>query len=229
MSRDAKFQPKSLKEGRWEVDSVGPETIQSRVGFWLEFMAVMLKALDRLPGHVRELLLREYGLAEIPSRGDTSTLPAAARHRALARARGKLLIALEELSTQEDLPNTAERFLDLLRRRDAYRALADLVAIPDPEPADEIGALYDELAVLTSDANAESDSGLQQRIDAAWSRLRELQEVEAERFQEEFEERLSMPIDAGAQILARARELRRELEDLTSPDSPGKGTDTSSS
>ncbi len=88
-----------------------------------------------------------------------------------------------------------------------------------PEPVDEMDALYDKSAVLTADENAESDVGLQERIDATWSRLRELQEKEAQRFQEEFEASLSMPLDAGARILAKARALRKEREDLTSPGS----------
>jgi hypothetical protein len=82
-----------------------------------------------------------------------------------------------------------------------------------PETMAEMDVLYNELAVLTADANAASDRELKERIDARWSRLRELQEKEAQRAQEEFEASLSMPLDAGAKILAKARALRKELDD----------------
>jgi hypothetical protein len=59
-------------------------------------------------------------------------------------------------------------------------------------------------------------------VEAAFARLLELQAAEADRFRERFEASLEMPIDAGEQILARARRLREELEDLAARDTaPG--------
>ncbi len=55
----------------------------------------------------------------------------------------------------------------------------------------------------------------------------ELSMDEAQRFQEEFEATLSMPLDAGARILAKARALRKELDDLTSSNPPFEDTVTS--
>ncbi len=44
-------------------------------------------------------------------------------------------------------------------------------------------------------------------------RLRELQQREADRFRQQFESSLTMPIDAGAKILERSRALKEQLED----------------
>ncbi len=81
---------------------------------------------------------------------------------------------------------------------------------------DEIGRLYDEIARLSE--AAASKPAIQEQLRAAWHRLRELQSQEAVAFRRTFEASLAMPVDAGRQILAEARALRRQLEDLTSAD-----------
>ncbi len=191
------------------------------MGIWLEVVRFFLKALDRIPDRERDLLVNEYLLDQIPYRSDTSLRfdSEAARSQALARANAGLARAVAELGSVPDLADDEKSVLSLVQGWDVKRALASVAAAvekKDPlEPVDEMDALYDELAVLTADENAESDVGLQERIDATWSRLRELQEKEAQRFQEEFEASLSMPLDAGARILAKARALRKEIEDLS--------------
>jgi hypothetical protein len=80
---------------------------------------------------------------------------------------------------------------------------------------DEIERLYDEIVSLIRDRSAEAASPALER---AYARLIELQTAEAEQFRQRFEQSLEMPIDAGERILARARELREELEDLATSD-----------
>ena len=81
---------------------------------------------------------------------------------------------------------------------------------------DEIGRLYDEIARLSE--MAASKPAVREQLRAAWRRLRELQTQEALAFRRAFEASLAMPLDAGKQILAEAKALRRQLEDLTSAD-----------
>ncbi len=96
------------------------------------------------------------------------------------------------------------------------------------EPLDldaEIDRLYDEIIALTRQGPATSGSARDEEIERAYARLQELQAVEAKRFREWFEASLEMPIDAGESILARARALREELENLTSSDPAAPSTD----
>ncbi len=81
---------------------------------------------------------------------------------------------------------------------------------------DEIGRLYDEIARLSETAT--SEPAAQEQVRAAWRRLRELQSQEARAFSRAFEASRAAPVDAGNQILAEARALRRQLENLTSAD-----------
>lgn len=94
-------------------------------------------------------------------------------------------------------------------------SLKPQVAAP-PMIEEEIERLYDKIIALSK--NAEPGSALDTEIDRAYARLLELQTAEAQKFREHFEASLDMPINAGAQILARARALREELEDLTASD-----------
>jgi hypothetical protein len=70
---------------------------------------------------------------------------------------------------------------------------------------DEIGRLYDEIARLSE--TAASEPSVQKQLRAAWSRLRELQSQEAHVFRRAFEASLTMPLDAGRQILTEAKAL----------------------
>lgn len=65
-----------------------------------------------------------------------------------------------------------------------------------------------------------------EEIERAYARLQELQAAEAMSFRERFEASLEMPIDAGQQILDRARRLREELEDLAASDAAAGDSDT---
>jgi hypothetical protein len=79
---------------------------------------------------------------------------------------------------------------------------------------EQIDVLYDEIIALTETGQAGEEKHREQEIERAYARLRELQEAEAREFRERFEASLEVPIDAGDQILGRARALRKELEDL---------------
>lgn len=57
----------------------------------------------------------------------------------------------------------------------------------------------------------------------------ELQKVEAKIFRQQFEASLKIPLDAGDDILNRARALRDELEDLAAADSASTDPDEKSS
>ena len=85
-------------------------------------------------------------------------------------------------------------------------------------PVDEIGRLYDRIAALASGES--SDPKLASDVEPLWTRLRQLQVEEADRFEEAFEASLNMPIDAGARILEEVRALREELENSTASYSP---------
>jgi LmbE family N-acetylglucosaminyl deacetylase len=90
-----------------------------------------------------------------------------------------------------------------------------------PELGDEIGKCYDEVAALAATQASRTQapaSGLEERMAAAWEKLRALQREEARRFRRAFEASLAMPLDAGAQIVERAQALRSEIEDLASED-----------
>jgi len=92
---------------------------------------------------------------------------------------------------------------------------------PDAPPIeDQIESLYDEIIALTRESSPRTDE-----IEQAYARLQELQLAEARQYRERFEASLNMPIDAGEQILARARALRKELEDLASSDSAAQDAD----
>ncbi len=81
----------------------------------------------------------------------------------------------------------------------------------------EIERLYDRIILLGDDSELEP-AARDEEIKHAYARLLELQAAEAESFREHFEASLEMPIDAGEQILARARRLREELESLAAGD-----------
>jgi RNA polymerase sigma factor (sigma-70 family) len=83
---------------------------------------------------------------------------------------------------------------------------------------EQIDDLYDKLIALAQQQPTEDGALPDEEVERCYDRLLELQTVEAERFREQFEASLAMPIDAGAQVLARIRALKEELEDLASSD-----------
>jgi hypothetical protein len=89
---------------------------------------------------------------------------------------------------------------------------------------DEIERLYDEILALVHEQTADGQPR-DEEIERAYARLRELQAAEAREFRARFEASLAMPIDAGKQILERARALRAELEDLASADPAAREAD----
>ena len=90
---------------------------------------------------------------------------------------------------------------------------------------EQIEHLYDKLIALAQQQPAEDGSLPDEEVERCYNRLLELQTAEAERFREQFEASLAMPIDAGAQVLGRIRALREELEDLASSDAATQETD----
>jgi len=97
---------------------------------------------------------------------------------------------------------------------------AESVAIED-----QIESLYDRIIVLSREEP--KDESTRNEIERAYARLLELQAAEAKQFRERFEASLDMPIDAGEQILARARALRAKLEGLASSDTAAHEADAS--
>ncbi len=91
------------------------------------------------------------------------------------------------------------------------------------EIENQIEGLYDEIIALTE--HPASRPNRNEEIESAYARLRVLQQAEAEQFRKRFEAGLKMPIDAGEKILARARTLRKELEDLASSDAAAEAPD----
>lgn len=79
---------------------------------------------------------------------------------------------------------------------------------------EQIEHLYDKLIVLAQQQPVEDGAPPDEEIERYYARLLELQAAAAERFREQFEASLAMPIDAGAQVLTRIRTLKEELEDL---------------
>ncbi len=87
---------------------------------------------------------------------------------------------------------------------------------------DEIERLCEEITVLTREQAEIGATSGEDEIERAFARLLELQTAEADMFSHQFEANLNMPIDAGEQILARARALRESNKstrlDLWSPE-----------
>jgi serine/threonine protein kinase len=126
----------------------------------------------------------------------------------------------------EKRPGDADRVareLDRMVERTASQTAAGAPAVADLEA--QIEQLYDRIIHLSEDS-AMDPSMRDQEVEGAFARLLELQAAEAERFRERFEASLEMPIDAGEQILARARRLREELEDITARDTAPGSSDT---
>jgi protein kinase-like protein/putative zinc finger protein len=88
----------------------------------------------------------------------------------------------------------------------------------------QIESLYDKLIDLAQQQPADHGA-LEKEIERHYDRLLELQAAEAERFREQFEAGLTMPIDAGAEILDRIRALKEELEDLAPADTAAQEAD----
>jgi hypothetical protein len=89
----------------------------------------------------------------------------------------------------------------------------------------KIEHLYDRLIALAQQQPAEDGTLPDEEIERCYDKLLELQTAEAERFREQFEASLAMPIDAGAKVLARIRGLKDELEDLASSDPAAPAAD----
>ncbi|MCP4663028.1 MAG: hypothetical protein GY856_47155 [bacterium] len=125
----------------------------------------------------------------------------------------------DHLEWMGSVPQEARKYEPLKVRVTIVSAVeAEAPSLPS-DPEDEIGRLYDEIAALAARCNGSgTDAELEASLEAAWTRLRELQAKEAERFRHDFEASLAMPLDAGARILDEARALRRELEDPSSTD-----------
>ncbi len=101
-----------------------------------------------------------------------------------------------------------------------------LIPLYEKTQGDEISQLYAEVARIAV-AGADSDSvedgvALQAQLQNHWSRLRQLQEAEAEELYRLFEASLEMPIDAGAQLLHQVRSLKIALEDSAASDAPSR-------
>ncbi len=126
----------------------------------------------------------------------------------------------------EERPPDAEsvaRELERMIEAPPPRTAAGIPTASDIEA--EIERLYDRIILLSEESEMESATK-DEEIERAYARLLELQSAEAERFRERFEASLEMPIDAGEQILARARRLREELESLAAGDAASEGSDT---
>lgn len=93
------------------------------------------------------------------------------------------------------------------------------------QPEAQIERLYTEIIALSQEEDREGSRTRSKEIEQAYERLRELQGAAAASFLEQFEASLHMPVDAGDRILADARRLRRELEDLASSDSAAPNAD----
>ena len=102
-------------------------------------------------------------------------------------------------STAEQVSQSAERSHAPLKRAD------DLDA--------EVRLLYEEIDRLHRQQRDANTDDLEATIAQKMERLRQLQNREAQRFRDQFESRLEMPIDAGRRILEQARKLRRRFED----------------
>ena len=118
----------------------------------------------------------------------------------------------------EERPGDAESVAQALERMIGAPPSQTRAGAPTASEIDaEIEGLYDRI-ILLSEESAVEPATSDEELDRAFARLVELQAAEAERFRERFEASLEMPIDAGEQILARARKLREELESLATGD-----------
>ncbi|MCG8459782.1 MAG: hypothetical protein MI919_26165, partial [Holophagales bacterium] len=81
----------------------------------------------------------------------------------------------------------------------------------------EIEGLYRQIDALLARRREGGSEAIDPEIDPLLARLRALQKAEADRFRAAFDERLSMPIEAGREILDRAAALRQKLEGLAAP------------
>ena len=135
--------------------------------------------------------------AEIPTALDTLLQRLMSKERD-QRPRSAAVVATVLSSIQNDAPNP----------------LAALDEEGDKLEA-EIETLYRHIDALTAKQRADDSAQVAAELSDALARLRDLQQAEATQFREEFEARLTMPIDAGDQILRRAKKLREKLEDLT--------------
>jgi hypothetical protein len=130
-----------------------------------------------------------------------------------------LLVRLMAKEPADRPPDAAAVVRDLEYASGSLRSPAEICS-----PEDEIERLYDEIIVLTGERTegGRADEG---KIERCYARLRELQTAAARDFRAQFEASLAMPIDAGREILARARALREELEDLAARDAAPRHTD----
>lgn len=80
---------------------------------------------------------------------------------------------------------------------------------PEPELGKQLDDLYNEVLELS---RGPSTAAREQALEKAFMRLRALQQAEALQFRQQFEASLNAPLGAGRALLARVRELRRELE-----------------
>lgn len=101
-------------------------------------------------------------------------------------------------------------------RAEVPEAGSPLVAPLDID--EEIERLYDEIIAMSQAEGASEDPTARDGIEQAYTRLRKLQEVSAERFRVAFEASLRVHLDAGQKVLARSRALRAKLENLAASD-----------
>jgi len=126
----------------------------------------------------------------------------------------------------EDRPRDAESVARALERMIGAPQSPTSAGAPTASDIEaEIERLYDRIILLSEESEAEPATR-DQEIERAFARLLKLQAAEAEAFRERFEASLEMPIDAGQQILARARRLREELESLAAGDAAAGSSDT---
>lgn len=156
-------------------------------------------------------------------------------------AQETFLRAFQGIETVRDRPNAISWLFAIasnvsrnaLRNRQAAKRSSDIVSIEDDQEdaegiveADEQD-LVDRIILLSGESEREPGSAVkEEELERAFSRLLEFQTAEAERFRERFEASLEMPMDAGEQILDRARRLREELEDLAASDGTAENSDT---
>lgn len=94
---------------------------------------------------------------------------------------------------------------------------------PDVNPT--IERLYDRIISLAEQQPSSEDAAHDEELARCYVQLGLLQAAEARAFRADFEASLAMPVDAGKEIIARAKALRRELEDLASPDTAAGNAD----
>ncbi len=162
---------------------------------------------DRSANALKARAERLYFLLEQEAKDSAAIAQRFSLYQQIKEAKIRLLELENEL--HDKLQSAAEAARRLAEA--ATDSAVDFSASPGGSVGEQIEQAYAEIL-----AGLEESGGDSPVVEAAFSRLRQLQDLEAQEFRQRFEAGLNLPVDAGAAILARARALRKELEDTAS-------------